>query len=851
MSEGEALQPLRIDADLWTHRDMLERIVGRWFEIREELAGVDIGWSVGPHPDRMAPSEALRGLNDHLRELTWLAVLQEGDPFELVILPEHKPFGGLRGAQLAGVWAVMLAFLTLTGGAWLQLQHPDLTLLDGGLLQEALLWFAVPVGLTLAVTSELRRRLGLAHGVDLGHHLPLSIPFPLFPAAPIWPFGLLGMVSLRRMDLMPFRDRASLAAISMFTPVSLLLSGTAFTIAGFWLTPLDAPVLQSAPTHLRPGWLAEWVLEGWIGAESVGLAGGWLHPLGLAGITLSTVGWVLLLPMPGFPGDRLLTALLGTDHMHAQQTQTWLYLGLLIAGTLVLLNGAFWPWVLLIALGAWRRFYPEANPPPFVLDEVKGLRPEARKQLAAMLLIAIVLGFPGLQPVSQVNDWDAGLEIEDWPDQLFTSGLEEKVVELPLNPVGVMPVDVQIRLESIAGERSDWEIELVCGEDTLLLSNEAKACTMQDVRARDEVTLELRASRQSDANVPATSPMALRILLFESGRNEPLVHTMEVLPDTGLSPLSAAYEWNGDLLNPRICMEFRGHPELGANLTEIWQGIDNGSSIPAGETREVCASGDALDFGRTHPSGDTTDRTRSTGIQGAILDDGTLIEWWHLHVGGTVEYMAAGAYPAASLRGDVSDWGGNLLLWSATDPHPHCPSVLTGFTPAADAAWSLNLEEVPLVLLPEDLANGTLVLPDHGRFVVCNPPFSSGASSPPLRFEMVPAPAPLRTGLLHESGWTFAAHDVHNPGEAGQELGIELHGNIPADWFWDLDQSFTVPANGSLTLEMPILNLTEAQAAGLSGERMLTVDANGWTLHLSTTCWLAEGCSDPRVGGES
>ena len=37
MVEAEVIEPLKIDADLWSHRDLLERIIGRWFYIIEEM----------------------------------------------------------------------------------------------------------------------------------------------------------------------------------------------------------------------------------------------------------------------------------------------------------------------------------------------------------------------------------------------------------------------------------------------------------------------------------------------------------------------------------------------------------------------------------------------------------------------------------------------------------------------------------------------------------------------------------------------------------------------------------------------------------------------------------------------
>ena len=44
MAEPEVIEPLKIDAELWSHRDLLERIVERRFHIIEEMSDVEIGW---------------------------------------------------------------------------------------------------------------------------------------------------------------------------------------------------------------------------------------------------------------------------------------------------------------------------------------------------------------------------------------------------------------------------------------------------------------------------------------------------------------------------------------------------------------------------------------------------------------------------------------------------------------------------------------------------------------------------------------------------------------------------------------------------------------------------------------
>ena len=120
MAESEAIKPLKIDADLWSHRDLIERIVSRWFHIIEDMDDVEIGWRVNVKGQDTDSEKALDQLNKHLNRLSWFAILQEGKPFDLVIMP--KLFGrepGLSMGQMTAVWLIFTSFLTLAGVAWL------------------------------------------------------------------------------------------------------------------------------------------------------------------------------------------------------------------------------------------------------------------------------------------------------------------------------------------------------------------------------------------------------------------------------------------------------------------------------------------------------------------------------------------------------------------------------------------------------------------------------------------------------------------------------------------------------------------------------------------------------------
>ena len=138
MDEAEQLEPLRIDADMWSHRDLLERIISRWFNVIDEIDDTEIGWQVSLKETEHSSESQLDQLNNHLHKMSWIATLQEGNPYDLVILPEMPRGESLSNTQTAVVWGVFTLFLTLAGASWLQIQNPELQLTSQELLLAAM-----------------------------------------------------------------------------------------------------------------------------------------------------------------------------------------------------------------------------------------------------------------------------------------------------------------------------------------------------------------------------------------------------------------------------------------------------------------------------------------------------------------------------------------------------------------------------------------------------------------------------------------------------------------------------------------------------------------------------------------
>lgn len=817
MAGQDAIEPLRIDADLWSHRNLLERIVQRWFHIVEEMHDVEIGWEVKLNQQQDNADTALNALNRHLRGLSWIAILQEGNPYDLIIMPEPPRGPRLSNGQTSAIWTVFTVFLTLAGAAWLQLQDSQLKLTDIDLLVDAFCWFAIPISVVLFVGSDLRRRIGLRNGVDLGYHIPLAVPFLMTPGSPIWPFGLIGFTSQRRMDLVAFRNRKSLAAITLIAPLTMIVSGFALTLVGYWMTSNTSPNFDSTPTVVSPSLLPEFILSFILPPEEITLRSAWLHPLGLAGVALTTMGWILLLPLPGFPGDRLLSTLLDPGEMEEGGTQTWLFVGILATGIYVLLNGGFWPWLVLIGLGVWRRFSPEASAAPFVLNESVGFDQSNKNQFTIVLIALLLLGFPGLVPVNNLENWDAGLDTSEWPTEIHFSADEAVQISFPLQTEGVMTTDVEFQFRWLGAIEHD-QIAEGCGHPW-------ESCIFSDIGPISEQTLEVAWLSPTLGQIGG--PSILQIIWSEDGLSQ--IHEVNITPDVTPMPLQIAWDWDGDSETPRYCTNVTLDEERAGNVTIdenhiyaplfSFDGADR-IAIPAGDEMEVCITGLFGSHRLTYIDG-----ARAPGLL-VTMDDGTTLRW-SLPVQAVSPERASGAWPATA-PGLNDDWD-YIVLFGDDDPLI-CPidRVSTSVPTDENGSWVLNLSEIPLAPLPENRENGTVILPDSGRIIVC------GEGQKSWHANLVPA-----NGTLNHAGggaWPSVNPDWVNVANHPIEVKVETAAfGVSAQW--NISDFILEPGE-----QVPGINGTHTGNPDIFELFWLEPTEDLWTLHLVAHCIAPQGC---------
>ncbi len=367
--------PLPIDHHVWSQRKLLERVVQRHFRIVED-AGSSYAWQVSALAD--SATQSLFELKDELESLGWLPRFDPGEPLILAVesIPTRHYILPKRSLLLG--WGVVAVCLTFVGAAWVQRLDPERTSSNFSVVIEGLFGFALPMLVGIWLASEARRIVALRRGVRLDPMLPFALPFPittgagLLPlgiagAAPIWPFGIVAFIDPRRVDHTPYPDRSSLAWTSLAAPLTLMVIGALFEIVGLMVTPVRPSAIGAPPFSLHLNPLVSILANLGIG-ESLAYRVQWVSAFGLAGHGLSMLGWILLLPIPNFPGDHLVSAMAGPSKSLESGHQTMLFAVMILVAVWVFIRSGFWPLILLAIIGSLRRFYPDLNPLPLVID---------------------------------------------------------------------------------------------------------------------------------------------------------------------------------------------------------------------------------------------------------------------------------------------------------------------------------------------------------------------------------------------------------------------------------------------------------------------------------------------------
>ena len=295
---------LSLDTETWSNQELYEVISSRYFILGNESSKMG-SWEVKGANGHNS-SEALLLLNNHLKSLGMIGTLSEHS-IPILTIRALPPSGEtLKKWQQLSIWSLMSLFLTIVGSEWLGRYDPNKNILSMDTMQESLIYFTFPVIFSLLFASVLRSFIASKSNLKTGLMIPIIFPI-LYP---VWPFGLAGLISQKRIDFLPFPNRKRLAIIESIVPIMIIFMGLIFTMIGLMLTSNEPPEITKSPIVFTSSIFSQFISSIIIG-DMVELRLQWLHPIGISGIGLSMIGWILLLPIPGFPGDRIVYSLLG------------------------------------------------------------------------------------------------------------------------------------------------------------------------------------------------------------------------------------------------------------------------------------------------------------------------------------------------------------------------------------------------------------------------------------------------------------------------------------------------------------------------------------------------------------
>lgn len=799
-------ETIAIDTEIWGGQEFFEVIASRYFELGNE-GPIAASWGVRGI-DGKNTSDQLIVLNRHLEPLGLLGELDNSNPPVLSI--SGYPLGQhvLRNWQEAVVWLFMSGFMTMVGASWIGKYGYDSSSVEIGTFGQSFVYFTIPIVVALLVASYLRSLVANRFGVEAGHIVPIVFPIP----TPSWPFGIIGTMGQRRIDLVPIPNRRALGLIEIVVPLTLFLAGTILTILGLSITSNSPPSLQEAPVVFETNMITQLLADSWLG-DDFAIRLQWLHPTGIAGIGLSIIGWGLILPIPGFPGDRVLHSLVGPSEMRDDGVQTSIFVIMLVVLVIVFATSEYMPWIFLAAVGAWQRFSPESVPQPLVVDEHAGLAEQARSRLVSIVLIMLIAGFPGTAPSGVLEDFDSGISVVGWPEEVEIVPGENAELHLVLRPNGVLPVSgwLQMRIEGASSEQ--WEIYSECIDSS-------GACQFSNIIQAETYDVAITISPPESE----FSPHILRVLIDVPGNQKE--HVITLVDNSASGPLQPFWTLVEDGIRPIICISVNVVGELGVLSTEdpFWE-FANETEVEMGE-QELCMIGHE---GALQSSSEVDGQNRKFGPEVRFEQVNLTNGPWRIAIEGSEPVMQV----------DGGEWGlpdwfetsTGYVINHADDGAPFCPSTEMAAEIDTSSNWTRALEEYsPVRIIGNLQGNGSLGVGEAGWLVVC----TDGGLIHTYRIvegvDVMVEPGGIGEGLYS------AEFVVYNRGGESLPVAVEWHGDSPHSDIWNISlPSHIEPGENAELRAAPIGELHLFRSLWVSA------DTSGITIHLAARCPV-DGC---------
>ncbi len=805
-------EEILIDTETWGIRELLEVIASRFFELGNE-GSYPNSWEVRGLDGRDV-SNQLEELNSHLDTMGLVGSLEETNPPVLIISRIPQGSNVMGNYQSLLMWAVMSVFLTMVGSHWVSEYGYDSNSSGNGEIMNSLIFFTLPIIFTLSMASYCRILVARRFGIEIGHIAPIVFPIPTW-----WPFGIVGAIGQRKLDMVPMPSRRALGSVELVVPLVLFTVGSFLTVVGLILTPSSPPQLTGPPTVFETSLISDSLADSLLG-EHREIRLQWLHPVGISGVGLSLVGWIMMLPIPGLPGDRILHAIIGPAEMRSGSTQTSVFLIVLFFMVVVFATAKWTPWVFLAFVAAWQRFNPDNLPQPIVLDEQSGLDERFKSRFVAIASVILLAGLPGSVPSYEMEDYIGGISTEEWPKEIDFSGGELQVVSLNLDPEGVMPVSgwLQMRIE---GSRShEWTLGSDC-------SDSLDICRFGGVTQSENSVVDISIT-PPEGNF---SNHLLKILVEISGfeiEHEIVLH--EVSSQGLIGPF---WSLSGGFDKPVICTGFDAG-DGGEIFVEgaYWEAM-NGSNLSSG-IQELCLRGNS---GAIQSSESFDSQGRSFGPVVFLERENSTVGPWLISIDGSEPSIQVTDGQWKIPTGIVTT--GDILSHSDSGS-PFCPSSDVVAQVDTGENWSVEMGNYSSIRIEGNLSgNGSIGVGEEGWLAIC------GSDGSLTSFKIIQGLDVFVSKRDSNGGYSTIGLNqridadsfyIFNRGSERVGLSLEWHGDSPQSGIWEVSIGDWIDAGGS--------TLVESVANGSSYlERALwvTADESGVIVHLSARC-PSEGC---------
>ena len=224
--------------------------------------------------------QQLDKINRHLSRLDWAVGLHPDEPWMMHVFPLPIRQFPSRSVPVV-MWFFALLSTLYAAETWMSSGRPDGGWFHPNIVVDGFLGYALPVLGVILVASFVHKSIASYYGIRVPHLLPIFA----FPAT-WWPFGLLGVVSIPRMDARFWPNRAALGWSAISVPLIMISTGMIFVLWG------DSPLsiingTRIFSTTYRITSLCTILLGlGLLGERAMLLGTVFVHPLTYAGCTL-------------------------------------------------------------------------------------------------------------------------------------------------------------------------------------------------------------------------------------------------------------------------------------------------------------------------------------------------------------------------------------------------------------------------------------------------------------------------------------------------------------------------------------------------------------------------------------